>query len=885
MPALNLGLGMPPRRVGGGGPVVPDFVVTNDTEWNAVMANSDAFLSGKTMAISGTNFTARTVTGRNFTTPFRVSSLNVNSKLPHLIVGPNANFQLRDLHYQAVGWPSTHGSCIHFLNGTHTNFKWIGGSARHGYGAGLVDFNTNFQYPEFDRVNNVQTATTTATRYALTWKDAAATSGWIEFFNRGTQLVYVAVGNNTVTATTGSTQCPAGTRVRINGLNPTTDTHFSILSATATSEVNARTEIGMAFYVADLFTCEGGTVHNGFECRNVQISDLGNGFKGFSTDARGDIVMWDNVGRRLYMDTMAVGGYSTDTNARMFILRNLFERPFCRSGIAENLNGDALDPHGDETLQTFAGSASPIPQRKIKIGGNRPLPTVTRAGVSQQSIHMADAGTGGFMDEILIVGNLLLGGSQRSIGVGDTSPLNQTRRVMAYANTSVNLEDPTQGASIIIEQDPAWTKDSIIGNCVARVVEGRSTVMKRNNHTLNGANPTATFPNWANRTTATTVEQLQAAVSTAGGVAAGLGFDANLIDWTTNDYTQVIRENLVHPGVQWDALFGAALNTQYELPNRFVHAGGPNTPIVPGTGVQWRCTSDRAGTVIVSNWSSSPGTFPSGNYISLRKLSPATEVTPFTIDATINGFAIAASVTTLDSAVFPSVDNQFAAYSATTRTGVSSLAERVMIVWRAKADSIAATRRPWSNGSTWGMDYTSPTQARITCLSASQASFRFTQSVDTAWHTYALCLDLNAPDIDTGMMFFIDGQTVTGRTSTTWAITTNPVQMGTASTTSLFGNTTDLTLFARSGGTEVFDGQFEFWWADWGDSSYVFPDFADPGVWAKISPTLLGPNGAGLTGTTPRRFYKGSVSEWNAGIPNLGTDASVPMNKIAGTYA
>jgi len=64
-----------------------------------------------------------------------------------------------------TGWPKSHNACVVFGTGTFGKLRFLNGTTfRHGYGGGLTDFDTDADLPEYERIDNVETATTTSAK-------------------------------------------------------------------------------------------------------------------------------------------------------------------------------------------------------------------------------------------------------------------------------------------------------------------------------------------------------------------------------------------------------------------------------------------------------------------------------------------------------------------------------------------------------------------------------------------------------------------------------------------------------------------------------------------------------------------------------------------------
>jgi hypothetical protein len=625
---------------GGAPPAPADYIITNNSEWASTMALGAATLAGKVAEVRGA-LSAVTINALAPASTFTIRGGSGGS-IRHLdLTGTVNRITFSGLTWQMTGWPRLEPELVQFGTGVFDNLRWQGCTFRHGYGAGLADFDPTATYTEYTRVDNVQTATTSATRYTLTWQDAARTEGWIEFFNRGAQTVYVAVGGAAVTATVGSPAVAAGARLRITPLNPTTDTHFSILSAASTSQVNARTEIGFVAYLASAFSASGASDVRRFEFVGNTMRDLNNGLKGIGRPSLA--IVMDNDFDRIYQDIMAV---APRTTGAAYIFRNLITVPFSRSGIAEGLFGDARDPHGD-FFQSFGDASGTI--GPIYVGGNRPRRSARRANLTHQGVFFSDNDNSPSYNGIYVVSDMLIGGAVNGINSGE--PSFPTGDVFVYGATVLDGGDLVGGTSAV-RLNTTSEGQAYIGGTVAQdfLKEGAGFVVDNSLEMNTAASIAALFPNFANLPTAVTRAQVESAFTTAAE-ASGLGATAtaNAIDWSTTNHEAVILWANVPSGVAWEDLPGQAIGSVITLPLRKVLNRRTGQSITPGTGVEWRSVASD-GVTEVQAWTTSSGTVQPDQFVQIRRTSSGSPLTPLDFDVTINGFLSRAVVTTATAA-------------------------------------------------------------------------------------------------------------------------------------------------------------------------------------------------------------------------------------------
>ena len=634
---LQLGLGFSALRASGGGAVPADYIITNDAEWASTMALGAATLSGKIAEVQGA-LGSVTINGLAPASALTIRG-GAGGSIRHLdLTGTVNRITFSGLSFQMTGWPCAETEIVTFNTGTFDNFVFSGCSFRHGYGVGLANFDMTATYDEYARIDNVRTATTSSVTTALTWDDPAMTSGWVEFFNRGANTVYATFGGAGVTTSVGGgTLVAAGARVRFSGLNPTTDTHVAIITSTGTSQINARAEIGMSKYLANGFAASGSANIGRLEIRGCTFRDLFSAVKGVGRPTLA--IVMDNDFDRIYADVIAAAPAAGGAG---YILRNLLSVPFSRSGIAENLSGDAGDPHGD-LIQSFGNASGTI--GPIYIGGNRTRRSARRTGVNHQGVFLSDNDNNPSYNGVYSVSDMLLGGSTNGWNSGEASY--PTGDVLVYGATILNPADLAGGASSVRLNTVAENRVNVSKTVAQNFTKEGAGFVSDGNFQINTAvSPSALFPSIGDLPTAVTRAQIDAAMTTAAE-ATGLGAVAtgNAIDWTTTDHTAVILWENVISGVAWEDLTGQTIGATITLPLRKVLNRRANQAIVPGSGVEWRSTASD-GTTEVQAWTTSSGTVQPDQFVQIRKAASASGLTAVDFDVTINGYLSRTVVTT-----------------------------------------------------------------------------------------------------------------------------------------------------------------------------------------------------------------------------------------------
>lgn len=624
-------------------PIEYDYVVTDNAEFDAAVA---AQSGDEWIAISGTNFTQPTISKSGL----RITSLNSSSKLPSIAFSGTVNgFESKGLNFQMSGWPADHNGCVEFGTGTFSNLVFDGGTWRHGYGVDHDPFDMEFEYDEYERVDNVETATTSSATYALDWLDPTATRAVVYFFNRGASDVYVKLGGSGVTASTSDTLVPAGSAyVKLSNVDPTSDTHWAVISVSGTPEVNCRTEIGFSYYLADAFVASGSSNISNLTIKNIQMEDLNNGAKGWGTPS-GYVYIVDNDFKRIYQDIVSGALQPSST---MIVARNVYDVPFARSGIAEDLFGDAADPHGDwfQLFSVGAGTIGPVYS-----AGNRARVPAMRSGVTSQGIFWTDNDASPSYDLLFAISETIIGGGPNAITYSGEAPY-PIENGMIYGCTVINPYSLDAGTLTAIRvatgSEPSGV--SVDKSIVSRYVDEFGQIWSNNTLLLSdAADVDAVFPDITDLLTATNRAEIEAALTPAEeGAGLGAAATADAIDWTTTDPTAIILWENVASGVAWNDVTEVDTSTVYTFPLRRVMNRRASQAVVAGSGVEWRSV-DTDGTTEIQGWTSSSGTIGPDEYIQIRKTSSASALTEVTATVTINGFDVSPTITTSASLVDP----------------------------------------------------------------------------------------------------------------------------------------------------------------------------------------------------------------------------------------
>lgn len=632
--------------LGGQGQTLGPFelTVTSDAEWDAAVSRDAAQLAGSTIIIRGSNFTKRKIIDRDmsvFGQPLTIRSEDPDSSIPSIeLVGTVRGLNFAGLNLQMTGWPRSYPACFTLGTGTFGDIRFTEGTTfRHGYGAAQADFNTLAELPEYARIDNIATASSSSTTHPLSWQDTDAPTGWIEFFNRGSETVHVEVGNSGILATTASPSVPPGTRLRISQLDPDADTHFAVLTASGTSEVNARTEIGLSEYLASAFQQYGSAILENIELRNCLFRDLSNAVKSLSPTQ--NAIVMDCDFDRIYQDVMAL---SPRPGASLHILRNIECLPFARSGIAEDLDGDARDPHGDQ-FQIFNNTPGTV--GPIFYAGNRIKLSPRRSGVINQGIFVSDNDFDPSFTDLYFISTMQIGGARRALSLGEENTNFKVRNAFVYGATLLDGADLASDAPFMrIDHDDDGTV--YVGKSVAPEFSITDAPWQQDNNLAlpQVADRTAVFPNFGDLPAAADRASIEYALSTAAE-GSGLGAEAtsDAIDWNSDDHEKVILWENLPSGAHWNELVNQQAGIEIEFPLRQILNQLPTQLVVPGAGTQWRST-DVDGVTELEPWTGASGTIEPGQFIQIRHNSAATGNTKVTASIEINGFQQSVDIST-----------------------------------------------------------------------------------------------------------------------------------------------------------------------------------------------------------------------------------------------
>jgi len=662
-------------------PTTADYVATNDSELASILALGSG-LDGKVVELNGTFNNRMSLTG-NRTLPNGLTIRGANpgqAMIPGFYTsGTNPNITLDGIYMQVRGWPGNN-DCFETGSGVMDNWTIKNCIFRHGYGPNQLDFITDFQYPEYNRLSHVVTAGAASVRTALTWMDTGL-GGWIECFNRGNAPAYVKVGNDpNIVATTADILMPPNSNVRIE---QGVVSHAAAICPTGTVDINFRTEIGISAYLNDAFFVTGGALFTNTKLIGNTFLDLSNAIKA-SLWGGGTCISMDNVCRRIYQDT---GSYPYGNNgfSELYILRNLMEVPFNRQAVPENLVGDARNPHGDlgQMFKTFGPAA-----KNVYSAGNRSLPTKLRPTAGSQGNFWSDNSMG--YEDVYSICDMMLGGAGNGMTIDPSA-----RYAYVYADTILGWESMDQTSNIKIYAGAGT--NSYVGRCLASSAQGSSqgyVALEDNYIVPRTANADLIFADWPSRLTASNRQQIEAAMTGLGPLAGKGAADLNyVIDWDTTDYSQVIKWDQLPAGIRYLDQKTLNPNTVYTTPIHKVLGGPPTMTISVDAGCEYQITSDQAGATIVQAWTSASGTINRGQFLQMRRTTSSSNMTRVDLGYTLNGFRSTTFLETkaADPAVFWTSNTSGPAFMDPANTMSGNNGEYT-IYFKLKPASLGATR-------------------------------------------------------------------------------------------------------------------------------------------------------------------------------------------------
>jgi hypothetical protein len=664
-----------------------DYVVTSAAEWDTTMALGGATLSGKIVELQG-SITDVSLENLTCSPPLTIRGA-AGSTIRRMDLSGISGLRFVNVYHQMTGWPAVYTEMTR-LRGAITDVRWLNCTWRHGYGPNQEEWRLDEHYPEYNRINNVVTATTTNTTVELQYQDTFANiprNAWIEFFNRGSVPVHYAIGGSDVVATTSNPVAPANARTRISWPVSTTDrpSHIAVITASGASEVNARTEIGIAVYMANAVDTGSPTAQlNGVWWQGCDFKEVISPLKAPGNPAGIVVVDRCKLGP-YYLDAIAFSGLTDTPGHEVWVTRNDCLQPGEQSGIAEDLFGHARDPHGDAVLQLYQPSQAAIPMARVRVAGNRYLPASLRPNMTAQAVFLSPPTNGSIhLDDVIVVSNVLPFGNQNAISLGRDNNECLVRNAIVEANTILGRDNLERGR-ISCRQDTSGNYHTLIKNNIARSIQTGTDLVGEGSVLWDANNLGAVFATPEARLATTGTSAEYAAGITPIPALADRGYQDSLIDWNTDNPFEAIRWDLLDPGVRWRNEIGVEKSTLITSEWRRA-IGGPSTMTIAATaGCEYRIADNSSGAG-ASAWTSSSGTFNRGQWLQVRGTSSSDDLTLFPIGVVLNGQTI--SFTSKTVGPFFTSGGDFGFKDPAGTSSLSGTGGRLVVEATLRADSI-----------------------------------------------------------------------------------------------------------------------------------------------------------------------------------------------------
>ncbi|MBP6031240.1 MAG: hypothetical protein KA533_07415 [Sphingobium sp.] len=908
----------------GGGGVVYDYLVTNDAQWAATFGLPDATLAGKAIALSGT-FSNKVILNRPATL-LRIVSLNAASKarLVNPILQSAKNISLEFLE---IASPSTtscliyrsailsgyleniyhyyndfigsyegvidnpaldifdpqnpHYACVvpTFTAGVLTGLasNWIvdetGANVPLSYVGGLVADGTGYSFTFTDQ--------TGASSGGISWPGAGVkpqatfdvVGGWMQNF------VIVSGGSGAVDET-GVT--PANGQYRSG--KATSNIQWTGWAPMA-NQLPYATEIDTAG-IGGLASPTGAQVIKGtlrYEgCTGRMVS---NGFKHQAAEIQETILCsFDQIYQDAYAFSVAEG------NISILHLNNHTQGIF-------SADGHPGDPHADALIQLFPITAAGVAKRTkdvvVDIRGNTVL--MNNLWSNAQGIFIRMNYSQGTIPKVsgVIANNIVLSRIQTNgIQIDQTKNLIVHRNLVRHANPS----DTDIGVSPISLD---------VGTVAETVLVSKNIAEKYPTSTGTGTRDTSTYPNAT--TNATTPFAAYSLPTSRADIFAKVVLSGSG-QWTDANYGPLggghdfsanapapddVPAFASFPILTEQAANGAAVDSAW------APLLGANGTIVWSGDRNVQFADDAAGTNATAGATS--GSHVHSNvarkYIRTSAIKSTSGRATTSSNVTLNGAARPFYTITAAVTAYPTVNNGAAAVSRWDKTGTLSgickgiIARRTLINTNVNNGLIVGGKTT----SAFENKYVSSgVQERMTLISSTAHAARFDMGSQPTgqWLDDLIMFDWTKdPAVDGQDAVCQMVRNFQRKTLNSTGTTLNTIS-GTRTTdlTGIFGGSAPqgLGVFGLNNGTLPCDRQAEwFWFYFETNPSSPLPDITDPFVAAKFGADNFGGSGnAGGALPTPHLFFhavSAGASEWNAGLPNLGSLGGT-LGLVTGTY-
>jgi hypothetical protein len=873
-----------------GGDPLPtyDYLITSDAEWDTVFANSDATLSGQVIAVRAGTYTAKSLTGRVFTSTTQIIAETPLTKptISTLTLSNVSNLEIDGLDLVNPTWSTTaqqtgalqiNNNIAHFVSRNCTFRALYRGTTA------LADFDIGDEnHPEFASISPVFNDSGVVTSLTINRSnvgDLLADGTYDLVFNNYSSVTFSVSPVATMTVSGGT-------------ITGTTLTSGGASNGTSASGAGVRTGIitwagqqKMAEYLGSgVRTGSPFSITGEIQFVDCDFSFVNHGIKSGWAACDHTIVhgcTFDAV----YQDYMFFGG-----NSRITIEDCFGTRPWSLTGV------DPGDPHSDFVqLMAFTSDWPDVTlERNIFIQG------VARGSVQGFWVSASTDANQNYI-RARVVGNAIIN-QGATLGIA----FENLKDSFMFANLSCRY-DPTNAANLNSVATRAigdfMAGQNLIGSNITE--NFAITISNTVNNTLftnaslgmNGAT-IAYAAIFANHTgpKATIADIATAFTPVAPYASIGPFADADYIDHIGRTTNLTLEPSYA----RFAELDGQALSTLTTSGWACVVSGPLTAQSITVAGGEYRIADDDIGTGATA-WTTSAGTVNRGQFLQARHTTSASGSTQTTTTLTLRGaYNVSFTSTTASVLTFDSVDNQVTAYSRVNLsafTGETAI-RKIALVVRSKVDNFEALANILADATaTFRLQTTTATQIRLQVIGASRCTLRAPLNVVTTPITHFITLDFTntnpsegcywATDVDgvvldntPGTFGNFDTRSVLGSGDDYGSFAPNLV--GSAQ---ILGVTGHLGVFGESdGGGVLLDGAVEFLWMDWGGAGYTLPDITQSSVRNKWLADLIEADGSGPTGSIPKLYYTGDAAAWNAGIANLGSLSSAPLDKQAGTY-
>lgn len=606
-----------------------------------------------------------------------------------------------------------------------------------------------------------------------------------------------------------------------------------------------------------------------------------------------------NSFQRIYMDHMSFGLDAANPPFPVTITDNFGTLPF-------SLSGDSGDPHSD-WVQVFAdditsGGITSVDWENITIERNVFIDGNSRGGV--QGMIIADVPSNISYAGTRIVGNLVAS-KLLTLGVGLVNPRDAYVRNNAFIR--FDPSDTVNNVNTINMNIPGVQDNpgggyyafgrSLVGNNITEFINTSGFSLPELNLSLEpniqlglrGATiPYTTVFNNPNATRSTLAEIISAYTPKAEYAGKGPFADVSYIDHINKTTNRSLEPSYIRFIDVINQPISSQITSEW---SRVI--GGNNGRSISITNGEYRIATDKNGSNS-SAWTSTTGVINPNQYVQLRCTTGSSGATPLNVTLTINSVPFTWSVTTASISAFTLVSN-----NATARSSVAIPVEtgirKIVIAVRFKPDALTSAMNIVSESGASALRLWLPTSSafRTQMVASNVVQLRPTLTPNLLSKTHLITIDLTDTSPSSGCKWatvedgiLLNNSPGVGGVFDTRSVVGTGTDYGSRviSTSNLFGASNLLGLFGEpDGGGVLANGGIEFFWMHYGDATVNLPDIANSTIRNNWSADLIGNNGQGPLGITPKLYFSGDASSWNAGLANKGS-VSATLTKQTGSY-